>query len=237
MAPSDDASEQAADELLALAGVAVGHDDLSAALQDVCRIAARAVRGADGASLTMFGPAGPQAAAASSGWAAQLDELQYVEHEGPCLDCARTGLVFRVRDIGAEPRWPSYMPRAHERGAGSMVSLPLTAESKIMGALNVYSRQVDAFGAEEVSVAEIVAGHASLATQVAATLHGHRELAEQLRTAMASRAAIEQAKGIIMATSGCGPEIAFERLVQQSQHENRKLREVAEEIVARYNPL
>ena len=237
MAPPDDPSAQPADELLALAGVAVAHDDLAAALQDICRIAARAVRGADGTSLTMFAASGPQAAAASSEWAEQLDELQYVEHEGPCLDCARTGLVFRVRDIGAEPRWPSYMPRAHERGARSMVSLPLTAEAKVMGALNVYSQQVDAFGAEEVSVAEIVAGHASLATQVAATLHGHRELAEQLRTAMASRAVIEQAKGVIMATSGCGPDTAFERLVQQSQHENRKLREVAAEIVARYNPL
>jgi AmiR/NasT family two-component response regulator len=50
---------------------------------------------------------------------------------------------------------------------------------------------------------------------------------------MDSRAAIEQAKGIIMATTGCGPDEAFQLLVRQSQHENRKLRELAEELVTR----
>jgi transcriptional regulator with GAF, ATPase, and Fis domain len=141
--------------------------------------------------------------------------------------------MFRVRDSGAEPRWPSYMPRARDHGAVSMVSIPMTVEAKVIGALNIYSRQVDAFTAEAVSIAEIIAGHASLATQVTATLHGHRDLADQLRSAMASRATIEQAKGIIMAAVGCGPDAAFDRLVQQSQHENRKLRELAEELVSR----
>ena len=222
------------DELRFLAGVALAHEDVGEALDEICRIAARALPNADGASLTSFGPAGPRAAAASSRWAAELDEVQYVEHEGPCLDAARTGLVFRVRDIADEPRWPSYMPRALERGARSMVSLPMTVESKSMGALNVYSRKPEAFGAEEVSIAEILAGHASLASQVAATLHGHRSLAEQLRSAMASREAIEQAKGIIMASLRCSPDEAFDRLRQQSQHENRKLRDIAQELVDRY---
>ena len=115
----------------------------------------------------------------------------------------------------------------------SMVSMPMTIEAKTIGALNVYSRTSNAFDAEDVSLAEIITGHASLATQVSASLHGHRHMAEQLRTAMTSRATIEQAKGIIMGTVGCGPDTAFERLVQQSQHENRKLREIAAELVER----
>ena len=222
-------------ELLALAGVALAHDNLDDALREICRIAARAVRNADGATLTTFSASGPEAVAASSEWAKQLDEMQYVEHEGPCIDSARTGVILRVRDIGSEPRWPSYMPRARAQGALSMVSIPMTVEAKTIGALNVYSREVDAFGPEEVSVAEIIAGHASLASQVAAALHGHRNLADHLHTAMASRATIEQAKGVIMATAGCSPDTAFERLVQQSQHENRKLREIADELVRRYD--
>ena len=222
-------------ELLALAGVALAHDDLSDALQEICRIAARSVPRSAGASMTEFKAAGPAAVAASNEWAEQLDVLQHVEHEGPCIDAARSGSLFRVRDMGNEPRWPSYMPLAHARGAASMVSIPMTVEAKTIGALNVYSRDVDAFGSEEVSVLEIVAGHASLATQVAATLVGHRKLAEQLHAAMASRAAIEQAKGVIMATVGCDPETAFARLVEQSQHENRKLREISEELVRQQN--
>lgn len=54
-----------------------------------------------------------------------------------------------------------------------------------------------------------------------------------LREAMKRRAVIEQAKGIVMATCGCGPQEAFRILVAQSQHENRKLRVVAGELVER----
>jgi AmiR/NasT family two-component response regulator len=58
-----------------------------------------------------------------------------------------------------------------------------------------------------------------------------REEVEGLRRALASRAVIEQAKGIVMATAGCDADEAFRILVQQSQHQNRKLREVAAELV------
>lgn len=51
---------------------------------------------------------------------------------------------------------------------------------------------------------------------------------------LASRATIEAAKAILMATVGCDDEGAFRLLVEQSQHENRKLREVAAELVARH---
>lgn len=38
-----------------------------------------------------------------------------------------------------------------------------------------------------------------------------------------------------MGTVGCGADAAFEQLVQRSQHENRKLRDIAEETVRRYD--
>jgi hypothetical protein len=59
-----------------------------------------------------------------------------------------------------------------------------------------------------------------------------REL-DQLREAIASRDLIGQAKGIVMATTGCDADAAFQVLVKQSQHENRKLRDVAAELIAR----
>jgi ANTAR domain/PAS fold len=55
---------------------------------------------------------------------------------------------------------------------------------------------------------------------------------EQLRTAMASRAAIEQAKGVLMLLMGCGDQVAFDLLAHISSHTHRKVREVAGAIVA-----
>jgi hypothetical protein len=54
---------------------------------------------------------------------------------------------------------------------------------------------------------------------------------EQLRTAMASRAAIEQAKGIFMLLIGCGDQVAFDLLAHISSHTHRKVRDVATAIV------
>ena len=61
---------------------------------------------------------------------------------------------------------------------------------------------------------------------------GAVELGEQLDQAMRSRASIEQAKGVIMGSMGCSADDAFGVLRQQSQSENRKLHDVAEEVVA-----
>lgn len=223
--------EEALRELTALAGVVLGQEDLPSTLDEICRIAVRAVPGAEGASLTTFGENGAMAVAASDEWAKTLDETQFLEHEGPCLDSARTGLVLRVRDLKSEPRWPFYAPRAAELGARSVISSPMTVESKLLGALNLYSREEDAFDAVAVSLAEILAAHAGLAAQIAGVLFRHRELSEGLQQAMQSRAPIEQAKGILMARHNVTADAAFEMLRQASSRRNVKLRLLAEHVV------
>ena len=52
----------------------------------------------------------------------------------------------------------------------------------------------------------------------------------QMRAAMASRAAIEQAKGILMLLTSCGDQVAFDLLAHISSHTHRKVRDVAEVI-------
>jgi hypothetical protein len=54
----------------------------------------------------------------------------------------------------------------------------------------------------------------------------------QLRAAMASRAAIEQAKGILMLLTSCGDQVAFDLLAHISSHTHRKVRDVATVITA-----
>jgi len=52
----------------------------------------------------------------------------------------------------------------------------------------------------------------------------------QLRAAMASRAQIEQAKGILMLLTSCGEQVAFDLLAHISSHTHRKVRDVAHVI-------
>ncbi len=181
--------------------------------------------------MTTFEDGRPAVMAADDDWARSLDELQYEEREGPCMDAARTGNVFRVRDLADDTRWPFYAPRAVELGARSMVSLPMSSEGKLVGALNVYARQPSRFTSEEVALGELIAAQAGVAIQVAASFFRHRDLAVQMQTALTSRARIEQAKGVLMGARGCTEDEAFQLLVSLSQESNRKLRDVADALV------
>jgi hypothetical protein len=57
------------------------------------------------------------------------------------------------------------------------------------------------------------------------------ELIENLNKQLESQPVIEEAKGIIMARSHCSPDEAFDVLRRASMRMNRKLREVAADLV------
>jgi hypothetical protein len=61
-------------------------------------------------------------------------------------------------------------------------------------------------------------------------VHALQTEATQLRAAMASRATIEQAKGVLMLLTNCGDQAAFELLAHMSSHTHRKVRDVAQTI-------
>ena len=62
-------------------------------------------------------------------------------------------------------------------------------------------------------------------------VHALETEVSQLRTAMSSRAAIEQAKGILMLLTSCGEQVAFDLLAHISSNSHRKVRDVAVAIV------
>lgn len=70
---------------------------------------------------------------------------------------------------------------------------------------------------------------------IAADTSAHLEALYHLRCAVESRDLIGQAKGLVMAKTGCSSEDAFDLLRAQSQHENRKLTDIAAELVERHN--
>ena len=222
---------ETATELAKLSGLVLTEPDLDDALVAVTRVAVAAVATCDGASLTMRSRGVPSAPVASDEWAIGLDRLQFEQQEGPCLDCLREGSVMRSPNLAEDGRFPNYGPKAAERGAGSTMSLPLAADGRTVGALNLYSKQLDAFDSDALAVGELLAAHASLAISAATAYYSNRDLADQMRQALESRAVIEQAKGVLMAQHGIGADAAFGRLVERSQHENRKLREVAQRLV------
>src|SRR4051794_29746314 len=156
-----------AHELASLSGLVLTAADDTAALHEVVGVAERVVPGCEGVSATMREHGRSTSTAASNEWAHELDTLQVVVQEGPCLDCMREGALQRVRDLAEDGRFPTYGPQAAEREAASTVSVPLMADGRTVGALNFYGRSADAFDNDAVAVAMLVAAHAELGLQAA----------------------------------------------------------------------
>jgi GAF domain-containing protein len=169
-------------------------------------------------------------AAHSSPWVELVDEDQYTTGEGPCIDAIHRATVISLKDLD-DPRYPRFCTRAREEGLGSVLALPLTVNDRTVGALNLYSREPDAFDADAQDLARNFAAQAAIALVNIELYEGATKLNDQLNEAMDSRAVIEQAKGILMGREHCDADQAFELLKAMSQTENVKVREVATLLV------
>lgn len=167
----------------------------------------------------------------SDALAALLDESQYFHGQGPCLQAGRTGRTVVVDDLAGESRWPDYRSCALARGVRSGASFPLRVEREVSGALNLYAREPGAFTPARLEHLARFADHAAGALALMVRQVRRVELTEQLQAALSSRSQIDQAIGIVMAGRRCGPQEAFAVLRRTSQHANRKLRDVAAEVV------
>jgi GAF domain-containing protein len=219
--------------LQALVGIVLGSSTLEDVLQRTCEIAKSTIPGAHEVSVTLIDQAAPRTVAFSGELALRVDESQYAAGYGPCLDAARLGVPIVVADLHHEDRWPDYVPAALESGVRASVSVPLRVDDNLIGALNVYSPEAKSLDAKAERTAVELAQHAGAVLTNANNYYRATSLAEQMQTAMQSRAVIEQAKGILMAQRRCGPEEAFDLLVRLSQESRNKLRDVAQGLVDR----
>lgn len=201
-------------------------------LTDLARLSSAITEPRASCGITARYGSRPLTVASSDARAERVDESQYVVGEGPCLDALRTGTPIAVRDMAADTRWEEYRERAVEQGLKSSLSMPLIVDGSPTGALNLYSFDlVDAFSGAQTRRAEVFAAQASTALTLMTRQLQQRETAEQLEQALASRTTIDHAIGIIMGQQRCSADEAFALLRRHSQSNNRKLREVAADIV------
>ncbi|SCE82008.1 GAF domain-containing protein [Micromonospora matsumotoense] len=216
--------------VLQLGSIRHAEMDLDAVLSRITEVARDSIPGAAEVSVTLVHGTEAHTAAHTGDLALRLDQWQYEQGRGPCLDAATMGTVLIVADMTDERRWPEWAARAHTTGVLSSMSLGLPIQEAMVGALNVYGTRPDAFS-QVAEPARTFAGHAAVALANAHLYDSTASLAGQMQEAMRNRAVIEQAKGIIMGQRRCTADEAFALLARVSQNSNRKLRDVAEALV------
>jgi hypothetical protein len=239
--------------VLGLVGAVLENTALEDMLQRVVLLACHTVTHADAVSITVPDGDGFRTTNAVGEEAEAIDQAQYDGNGGPCLEAFRSARQVQALVNGHDGRdgrgsdgnggsggsggngrdWSRFEERARDFGVAAVLSTPLVQSSgEALGALNMYSRD-GGFSEDDTHTAEIIANHATLLLASVVALVGANHLNEQLRQALASREVIGEAKGIIMERQNCTRDEAFDILRRASQRENRKLRDLAEELVAR----
>ncbi len=227
----DVAGDEVSGDLTDLQRALLGSQSIEQFLQELALLSARLVTDGGSCGMTLRPNGRPVTVACSDELAAQVDEVQYQLDEGPCLHAMRQGVLVRIDDTAGGAAWPRFESRAASCGIGSCLALPLIADGKPVGALNLYARSAGAFGADQTRRAEGFAENASGALALALRLSSYAALTDQLRSSLASRTVIDQALGVIMAQERCTHSRAFAILRAASQNRNVKLRDIAAAVV------
>ncbi|WP_234811863.1 GAF and ANTAR domain-containing protein [Mycolicibacterium canariasense] len=219
-----------------LAGLVADSLDLRQVLTEVATSAVRAIPGAEGAGVAVLkverGEDPLVETAASAPFIVEIDDIQYaLLREGPSITAASSRRPVRSGSLGGDKAWPRFGPRVGRLGVHSVLAVPLLLPDHVVGALSVYSFGKDVFDDDAARLAELFAKPAAVAVHNARTLAEALAVADQLRAALLTRPVIDQAIGIIRARTGCGCDEAFTKLRVLSQTEQRKLVDVAGQIV------
>lgn len=153
-----------------------------------------------------------------------VDAAQYELREGPCYEAAADTVHISSPNLAADPRFPRYAAVAVAAGIHAQAGLRLFDAPKSQGALNLYARTVGAF--------EDLGTLSTLFTHQAAVAIGYAREIANLQEAVRTRGVIGQAVGMVMERYKLSDQRAFAFLTRLSQHNNVKLRTVAEQIVA-----
>jgi GAF domain-containing protein len=193
-------------------------------LEKAVLVATEIIAGCDMAGISIVHRNGIDTPACSHDALRRVDELQYRLEQGPCRTALQDHEIVHSPDLGADDRWPKWGPEVvAEVGMHSVVSFRLFTTGSTLGAMNLYSATVDAFGTEDIYNALALSAHVAVALAAA-------QNAEHLEQAVVNRTTIGQAEGILMERFNISADRAFAVLRRVSQERNVKLNQVAEEL-------
>ena len=205
--------------------------DMRSLLGEIASLAQQSLPGRLDTSVTLLTGDEAVTAVYTSDLALRLDEVQYEAGHGPCLQAATVGEPVEIEDARSDTRWRDFLDVAVQRGCLGSLSLPLPLHERVSGALNIYSRRPAAFDEPARQFARRFASYGAVVAGNMLVYESALDRAKNLEAAMASRAVIDQAKGILMERFKLTADQAFQALTRVSMETNTKVRDIAERFV------
>jgi GAF domain-containing protein len=191
------------------------------------------VLGADEAGIMLTDADGVLNVVAASSERIRLLELFQIQNEeGPCHECVVTGKPVIANDLATTEKWGTFAAEAVAAGYRSVHALPLRLRDHIIGALNVFLAETGEVTANDLLVSQALADVATIAILQHTQARESEVVAQQLQSALNSRIAIEQAKGVVAERTNVDMDEAFAWLRSYARNHNITLSQVADDVVA-----
>lgn len=175
--------------------------------------------------------------ASSSERTHHLEVFQLQLDEGPCLDCYREHRAVKVPDLDAEEdRWPQFCAAARIVGVKSVHALPMRLKDSFLGTLGLFGEETGSLEDDDLALAQALLHVASVAVINERSVVDLAVVNSQLKHALTSRVVVEQAKGVIAQAGELDMDEAFAVLRRYARDNDRKLSEVAAQVVSRELP-
>lgn len=166
---------------------------------------------------------------------AALEDAQFTLGQGPGIEAYRTSRAVEAAhfDDRTVERWPGFCELARERGIGAAFAFPLSTDGARVGVLSLYQSTPGALTPDQQADCLL------LAAVITETVLGLQDaspagtLASEMDEAVAYRAEIYQASGIVAVQLGISPPDALVRLRAHAFAHDTPLDQVASAVVSR----
>jgi transcriptional regulator with GAF, ATPase, and Fis domain len=186
------------------------------------------------AAVLLADPRGGIRMAAASSEKAELLELFAADtHDGPCVECLKTGQPTGSNNLAADSdRWPRFAAAATMCGFAAAHALPMRLRRDVIGALSLLDTTSDGAHSMTAQLGQALADVATIGILQQRAINHAEVLAEQLQSALNTRVIIEQAKGMLAAHShALTPEQAFAKLRRYARAHRLQLSNLAHDVI------
>jgi GAF domain-containing protein len=172
--------------------------------------------------------------AATHGGSENLENLQILVKEGPCLDAVRASGTVRSTDLDDDvDRWPAFARQARAEGFRAAHAEPVALHAEVVGGLNLFRRVPGPLSDTDQRIAHFLGTAAAIGILHRRAQTNVETVNQQLEHALTSRVVIEQAKGFLAARHALDLDTAFIRLRGHARSRQRPLTEVARAVLDR----
>lgn len=189
----------------------------------------------DASGILILGQNGELQLVAATGEKTALVEVMQIDADaGPCVESVGSGRPVAVDDMRDDNgRWPRFRAAALNVGFRSVYAVPMSLRGETIGAMNLFSRNIGPLSENDAALAQSLAAVATIGIMHERILRESSAVTAQLQRALNSRILIEQAKGVLAATTALEIDDAFSAMRSFARSNSISIRTVASEIIAK----